>query len=107
MHAPCAAPHAQVVDRNGIAMLPLSADPMAGFTHSGRASTEVRVPLRLLGSRVHLLSDAEGEAALSGTESVFVVRYAGGENGAMVDAGAHEPSRDLRAGAAVPVDRAQ
>ena len=80
----------KIVDRNGIAMLPPSDDPMASFSRSGRGSAEIRLPLRLLGSRVHMLSEEEAAAALesatgTGAERMFIVRYSGGENGAPIE----------------------
>jgi len=71
----------KLVDRNGIAMLPAADNPMLAFRP--RNSNEVKVPLRLLGARVKLLSEAEtAEAqAASEHERVFVVRYSGGEDG--------------------------
>ena len=77
----------KLCDRNGITMLPLADDPLAGFSRSGRSSTELKVPLRLLGSRVKLLSDAEAELALKdpSEERIFVVRYSGGDHGGPVE----------------------
>jgi hypothetical protein len=67
-------------------VLPLSDDPLAGFSRSGRGQTEVKVPLRLLGSRVRLLSEAEAAAAMEPLEErIFIVRYAGGEHGGPVE----------------------
>jgi len=79
----------KIVDRNGIAMLPASDDPMAPFTRSGRGTTEMKIPLRLLSSRVRMLTEEETALAVgaaSGTnESIFIVRYSGGENGAPIE----------------------
>jgi hypothetical protein len=75
----------KLVDRNGIAMLPPSEDPMLAFR--SRSNTEVKLPLRVLGSMVQTLSDEETAAALPNGSigETFVVRYAGGENGAPVE----------------------
>mmetsp|Transcript_21427 Transcript_21427/g.59889 ORF Transcript_21427/g.59889 Transcript_21427/m.59889 type:complete len:468 (-) Transcript_21427:980-2383(-) len=75
----------KLVDRNGIAMLPPSEDPMLGFR--SRSNTDVKLPLRLLGSMVHVLSTEEAAEAMpnGSTGETFVVRYAGGENGAPVE----------------------
>ena len=78
----------KLVDRNGIAMLSAADDAAhLGFPRSSRsAHVEVRVPLRLLGSRVRVLSAAEAERAMAEVaEKVFVVRYAGGEHGGPVE----------------------
>lgn len=75
----------KLVDRNGIAMLPPSEDPMLAFR--SRSNTEVKLPLRVLGSVVRTLSAEETAEALpnGSTGETFVVRYAGGENGAPVE----------------------
>mmetsp|Transcript_38170 Transcript_38170/g.124860 ORF Transcript_38170/g.124860 Transcript_38170/m.124860 type:complete len:560 (+) Transcript_38170:337-2016(+) len=76
----------KICDRNGIAMLPASDDPLAGFSRSGRGATEVKLPLRLLGARVKLLTEAEAQAAQRPADQrTFVVRYAGGEHGGPVE----------------------
>jgi len=73
-------------DRNGIAMLPAADDPLDGFSRSGRGQTEVKLPLRLLGARVRVLSEAEAQAATrAANERIFVVRYAGGEHGGPIE----------------------
>jgi len=75
----------KLVDRNGISMLPASEDPMIAFR--ARSNSEVKLPLRLLGSMVRLLSAEEAAEALPNGSAgeIFVVRYAGGENGAPVE----------------------
>ena len=73
-------------DRNGIAMLPAAEDPLDGFSRSGRGQTEFKLPLRLLGARVRVLSEAEAQAATrAANERIFVVRYAGGEHGGPIE----------------------
>lgn len=78
----------KIVDRNGIAMLPLHEDPIASFSRSSR-TIETRVPLRLLGSRVHMLSDQEAASAFEAPscdgERIFIVRYSGGDNGSPIE----------------------
>jgi len=75
----------KLVDRNGIAMLPASEDPMLAFR--SRGYSDIKLPLRLLGSRVRILTDAEAADAQPelSAERVFVVRYAGGENGSPIE----------------------
>ena len=69
----------KLYDRNGISMLTEKDDPLLAFRSRGTAHVEV--PLRLLGTLVKVLSAEEGAAAVPTTERVFVVRYAGGNNG--------------------------
>ena len=80
----------KVLDRNGIPMLSPSADdPSIAAFHgmrSGRSSAEARVPLRLFASRLRLLTEEEGAAALASAAcDEFLVRYSGGENGAPIE----------------------
>jgi len=76
----------KLTDRNGIAMLPFADDPLGGFSRSGRGSADVKVPLRLLGSKVRLLTAEESEATTSSAaDKVFVVRYSGGEHGGPIE----------------------
>ena len=76
----------KLCDRNGIAMLPVADDPLAGFSRGGRSQAEVKVPLRLLGTKVRLLSHAEEEVAKAeNIQKVFIVRYSGGDHGGPIE----------------------
>ena len=78
-------------DRNGIAMLAAADDPLAphlGFSRSRGVGSELRIPLRLLGSHVRVLTPDEAEAAAKpdgAAETIFVVRYAGGDDGEPIE----------------------
>jgi len=74
-------------DRNGIAMLPPSENPLLAFRSASRSTSALKLPLRLLGGRVRLLTAEEAEEAQSAaaTERLFVVRYSGGEDGSPIE----------------------
>ena len=78
----------KLTDRNGIAMLPRADDPLAAFEARGGArqhrGARAAAAARLARARAHR-DGGGGRRRRRSTRSVFVVRYAGGDDGGPIE----------------------